>query len=203
MDKHQRKRLSRWEQKKGREQFKIEEYMKRHSYDQASADIKRAVQRYDPPSQVVFPQARALASDIRSLMFREGRREALERAALLLPLWAEDEQGPYHLAIGAPLPRRHPYYLTDSEIASEIAAGKASKEYREAVDLAFILHRHRERVDAIRDELTLKTTRLRAIQACRYGFKEELMMKVWHPDRVGKFLETYGWEAFDNLLGVE
>jgi hypothetical protein len=203
MDKHQRKRLSRWEQKKGKEQFKFEEYMKRHSYDQASADIERAVQRYDPPAHVVFSRARALALDIRSLIVREGRREALERAALLLPLWGEEEQGPYYLAIGAPHPRRYPYYLTDSEIASEIAAGKASKEYREAVDLAFTLHRHRQRVDAIRDELTLKTTRFRAIQTCRYGFKEELMMKVWHPDRVGKFLETYGWEAFDNLLGVE
>ena len=33
--------------------------------------------------------------------------------------------------------------------------------------------------------------------------KEELMMNVWHPQRVEKFLETYGWEAYDNLLGVE
>jgi hypothetical protein len=198
MDKHQRKRLSRWEQKKGREQFKIEEYMKRHSYDQASADIERAVQRYDPPSHVVFSRARALASDVRFLTFFGRRFEALERARLLLPLW--DEEWDEFQFIGNRRPR---LYLTDSEIASEIAAGKASKEYREAVDLAFTLHRHRQRVDAIRDELTLKTTRLRAIQACRYGFKEELMMKVWHPDRVGKFLETYGWEAFDNLLGVE
>lgn len=198
MDKHQRKRLSRWEQKKGREQFKIEEYLKRHSYDQASADIKRAIQRYDPPPQVVFSQARALASDVRFLTFFGRRFEALERARLLLPLW-DDEWDEFQF-IGDRRPR---LYLTDSEIASEIAAGKASKEYRESSDLAFTLHRHRQRVDAIRDELTLKTTRLRAIQSCRYGFKEELMMKVWHPDRVGKFLETYGWEAFDNLLGVE
>lgn len=198
MDKYQRKRLARWEQKKGKEQFKIEEYMKRHTYNQATADIKRAVQLYDPPPQAVFSQARALASDVRFLTFFGRRFEALERARLLLPLWDEEFHFP-----GAPLPRRHPYYLTDSEIASEIASGKASKDYREAADLAFILHRHRQRVDIIRDELTLKTTRLRAIQACRYGFKEELMMKVWHPDRVGTFLETYGWEAFDNLLGVE
>jgi len=203
MDKHQRKRLARWEQKKGKEQFKIEEYMKRHSYDQATANIKRAIQDYDPPPHAVFSQARLLASDSRFLTFFGRRFEALERARLLLPLWDEDEQGPYHLAIGAPHPRRYPSYLTDSEIASEIASGKASKEFREASDLAFTLHRHRQRVDAIRDELTVKTNRLRAIQTCRYGFKEELMMKVWHPDRVGKFLETYGWEAFDNLLGVE
>jgi hypothetical protein len=58
-------------------------------------------------------------------------------------------------------------------------------------------------VNAIREELIERTNRFRAIQTCRYGFKEELMMKAWHPDRVGKFLETYGWEAFDNLLGVE
>jgi hypothetical protein len=199
MDKHQRKRLSRWEQKKGREQFKVEEYMKRHTYDQASADIKRTIRDYDPPQQTVFPQARVLALDSRlsSLSRRFEQFQWLNRR------WEDrEEEVEFHFP-GAPLPRRHPYYLTDSEIASEIAAGKASKDYRESLDLAFILHRHRQRVDAIRDELTLKTTRFRAIQACRYGFKEELMMKVWHPDRVGKFLETYGWEAFDNLLGVE
>ena len=203
MDKHQRKRLARWEQKKGKEQFKIEEYMKRHSYDQATANIKRAIQDYDPPPHAVFSQARLLASDVRFLTFF-GRR--FEQFQWLNRLWEDEREdewmGEFHFP-GAPLPRRHPYYLTDSEIASEIASGKASKEYREASDLAFTLHRHRQRVDTIRDELTVKTNRLRAIQTCRYGFKEELMMKVWHPDRVGKFLETYGWEAFDNLLGVE
>jgi hypothetical protein len=34
------------------------------------------------------------------------------------------------------------------------------------------------------------------------SIKEELMMKVWHPARVEKFLDTWGEDAFDNFAGV-
>lgn len=34
-------------------------------------------------------------------------------------------------------------------------------------------------------------------------FKEELMMTAWRPRRMEHILDTYGWEVYDNLLGIE
>lgn len=41
--------------------------------------------------------------------------------------------------------------------------------------------------------------RMQAILRCKQ-IKEDLMAAVWHPRRVGHILETYGWEAYENLL---
>jgi hypothetical protein len=43
---------------------------------------------------------------------------------------------------------------------------------------------------------------LRAICKCK-TIKEELMAETWHPRRVERILETYGWDAYNNLLGEE
>ncbi len=44
--------------------------------------------------------------------------------------------------------------------------------------------------------------RWRAIHNCR-AIKEDLMAAAWHPRRVEHILETYGWDAYNNLLGEE
>lgn len=188
MDKHQRKALRKWETKKAKDQLKFEEYMKQHSREVAWAKVEQAIQDYEPPPDVVFSKALTLASKYKSYRY-------------VTPLLAFDEDAilRYYMIVSS----RVRLFMTELDILAEIAERKADKLSRKAESLAFNLLRHQRRVDMIRDEMLIKTTRLRAIQNCRNGFKEELMMKVWHPDRVEKFLETYGWEAFDNLLGVE
>ena len=58
--------------------------------------------------------------------------------------------------------------------------------------------------DRLEDEyrLSIQAEFVRSVHRTKL-LKEQLMMSVWHPQRVEKFLETYGWEAYDNLLGVE
>jgi hypothetical protein len=192
MDKHQRKRLSRWELKKAKDMLKFEEAVRelrwRRSYERAVAEVRQ----YDPPPEVVFRRAVSLLKDpiIPHLgQLRQGH-------------WFLGEMGgEYHEIWWAAYNNRGS--ADEREVDIVVTRGKDRKLAAQALGVALDLARHTDRVNAIRDELTLKTNRFRAIQLCRYGFKEELMMKVWHPDRVGKFLETYGWEAFDNLLGVE
>lgn len=90
--------------------------------------------------------------------------------------------------------------MSDMEIAAEIAEQKSQKREAQALQLAWKLSRHQSRITPIREELLQKTARLRAIQNCLL-VKEELMMNVWHPRRMEHILETYGWEAYENLLG--
>ena len=59
-----------------------------------------------------------------------------------------------------------------------------------------------ERTARFRDELLGVYPRWRAVLNCK-AIKEELMMEAWHPRRVEHILTTYGWEAYDNLLGLE
>lgn len=182
MDKYQRKHLARWEQKKAKDQRKFEDYMRQHSQETVRRKIEYAVQTYTPPQDIVFSRARTLASYLKNLQ---------------IPIWWDVEDG-FHLIYS----RRIQLFMTEMEIAAEIAERKVEKEKQQADRLAHTLLRHYHRVNTIREELTTKTNRLRAIQNCR-AIKEELMANVWHPRRVEKFLETYGWEAYDNLLGVE
>lgn len=184
MDKHERKQLSRWETKKAKDQLRFEEYLRQHSHEMAWRKIEHAVQNYTPPQGIVFSRARALASTFESRWDR-------------IPLWWDIEGG-FHMMYS----RRIRLFVSDEEIAVEIAERKAEKQGRQTERVACALLRHKYRVNAIREELLVKTNRLRAIQNCRNGFKEELMMKVWHPSRVMKFIETYGEDAFDNLIGV-
>ena len=58
------------------------------------------------------------------------------------------------------------------------------------------------RLNVFRKEMLETAQKFRAIHNCRLVFKEELMMNVWHPRRVEHILETYGWDAYENLLGL-
>lgn len=57
-----------------------------------------------------------------------------------------------------------------------------------------------ERTATIRDELVSAYPRWRSVLNCK-ALKEEIMMAAWHPRRVEHILTTYGWEAYENLLG--
>jgi hypothetical protein len=191
MDKHQRKHLARWEQKKAKEERQFQERMLRVARHTEWAKLQTVIHEYDPPMSVVFPLARTLG-DQEVPAFMD------ERGLLILEMW-EAPRGP-DLILPGFIYRNWGGYLNVSE---EIADRQQRRDRVHAIYLASTLRRHQTRVNTLREELIERTNRFRAIQTCRYGFKEELMMKAWHPDRVGKFLETYGWEAFDNLLGVE
>jgi len=185
MDKYHRRALRKWEAKKAKDQLKLEEFTRLHSYQQAQATIDEAVEAYEPAPNAVFVQARALCSDPYISTWNVNE---------LLPLhW----DGRWELMTS----RRVRVFVSPLEIAAEIAERNHAKEQQYVWRLAHTLLCHRARANRIRDELLAKTTRFRAIYACRHGFKEELMMAVWHPRRVEKFLNTYGWEAYENLLG--
>lgn len=72
-------------------------------------------------------------------------------------------------------------------------------EYLQAESPSFF--RTTERTARFRDELQATYPRWRAVLNCK-AIKEELMMEAWHPRRVEHILTTYGWEAYDNLLGL-
>lgn len=184
MDKHQRKQLSRWETKKAKTESKFEERMTQERRKRDYETVRLMVQDYQPPLHTVFAQAREIAKTVHLSGLR----------------WMD------FLAFEAWIPigiGRRITYLQDVCIADEVARRRQLKTEMEAMRLSIDIRRHTQRVDIFREELMLRAHRLRAIQACRYGFKEELMQVVWHPDRVGRILETYGWEVLDNLLGVE
>ena len=190
MDKYQRRQIARWEQKKAKDQAKLKEQLRLQSYQRNQEIINQAVKAYEPPGDVMFTKARALCSDPRYLSLGAGHT--------ILPLhWDVDNW--YTILMS----RRIRLFGSPLEVAAEIMEQKREKDQRYVWKMAHTLLCYRARVNLIRDELLVKTTRLRAIQACRYGFKEELMMAAWHPRRLERILETYGWEAYDNLLGVE
>jgi hypothetical protein len=81
------------------------------------------------------------------------------------------------------------------------------KKFQQILDIDFIgehgpsFFRTTERNELIRGELKVAARRLRAIYNCK-TIKEDLMAAVWHPRRVEHILENYGWDAYENLLGV-
>ena len=186
MNKHQRKQTARWEAKKAKDERKVEEHRRQHSYERTLEHIAQVVGEWEPCPSVVFAKARSLLKSMPgryTVAINEEVVEFLNRYRLVTS-------------------KRCRLFLSELEIAAEIAEEKTWKQEVQAYQLLHTLFRHEQRVNAIREELLEKTTRLRTIQTC-WLLKEELMMNVWHPRRVGYILETYGWEAYENLLGVE
>jgi hypothetical protein len=195
MDKHQRKQLARWEQKKAKDERKFQAKLIQHTRQNDWLKVETFIREYEPPMSVLFPLARKFAEEEEEIPAFMS-----ERTLFLLELW---DAPMWDVPLMPGMRSRVPVYTQDINVSEEIAARKQRRDEIHAMLLAYTLRRHQTRVDAIREELLVKTTRIRAIQTCRHGFKEELMMAVWHPRRVERILETYGWEALDNLLGVE
>jgi hypothetical protein len=190
MDKHQRKQLARWEGKKAKSEQQFQERMTQVLRHNAWVEVDRAIEAYDPPLAAIFPLARMYMPDMRGGFWE-----------LPIEFWPWRFRYPGHWV---DLDRQgRILYDKDVRVEDEIKIGKQRKNEATAYNLAETLRRHQRRLDIVREELMVQVHRFRAIQACRYGFKEELMQVAWHPSRVGRILETYGWEALDNLLGVE
>jgi hypothetical protein len=189
MDKHERRRLARWESKKGRDQLKCEELMRTYSHAYALHAIRRKVEEWEPPHDVLFRKAEEF--------HMEPRIRRLVRSMVLL---SDDEISDHVMGFRANNSRRGGWLRTNEDIHREVEIEKTWKQDVRAYQLAVCLQRHRSRTRAIYEELLVKTDRLRAIQACKL-LKEEIMMAAWHPRRVEHILTTYGWEAYENLLG--
>ena len=189
MDKHQRKQMARWEQTKAKSERKFFERMKEEDSRREWRKVAVAVESYTPHPARVFAKAVELLNDYPLL------RENWHHNLMYWPLYFD---APYFIIAGnrwaAPPP---------PDFEKEVRKGRERKETQMTRELLPTLIRHMDRVDTIREELVLRAQRNRVIQDCRMGYKEELMMNVWHPRRVERILTLYGWEALDNLLGVE
>ena len=208
MDKHQRKQLSRWEMQKAKDMRKFQEYLAKskeerdaaiayHKFRRDWEYICRVARTYVPTHSEIFARAMTFLAEDPDMIARMSQSTWILR---------DDDDNAVHdqrhyiiwHVMRSPFGDDEPL-----DIPAEIAARREAKLYRRGLQFAADLYRHMARLDIVRQELLLRAQRNRAVQDCRLVWKEELMMKAWHPDRVGKFLETYGWEAFDNLLGVE
>jgi hypothetical protein len=183
MDKHQRRHIAKWEAKKAKDLQKVEEERRWTSAQQTVNRIVQVVHEWEPSPNEVFAKARALLEDPMFLPLWD-RFLGIERMLLF--------QHHYRLICS----KRIQFFMNSREVAAQIAEEKSWKLESQVRQLAHTLARHQSRVGQIRKELLQQTTRLRAIQNCRL-IKEELMMNVWHPRRVGYILETYGWEGYD------
>ncbi len=88
------------------------------------------------------------------------------------------------------------------DIPASLQNLKDAKYNRRVYTHGIVLLRQLKRTEAIKDELLKTVSKFNIIRNCK-TVKEELMATVWHPDRVEKILKNYGWEVYDNLLGVE
>jgi hypothetical protein len=182
----------RWETKKAKTDRDFQERVTQAARRRAAQEVHLALRGYTPPMTEVFPLARHFAT----------------RA--YIRLYANDDMVPYVVLADNGMMEWHVLnrrgqivYPEDICVPEEVARRKKRWTETEALRLAFTLARHAQRLEVIREELMVRVHRHQTIQACRYGFKEELMQVVWHPRRVGRILETYGWDVLDNLLGVE
>ena len=189
MDKHQRKQMARWEQTKAKSEQKFFERMRDEDSRREWRKVAVAVEMYTPHPARIFAKALEVLQDP---MFRSVRHNHPWYLGL-------NFDGPFFL-LG---PRNRWITPPPPKFDEEVRRGRERKETQSAMELIPTLNRHLDRVDTIREELVARAQRNRVIQDCRMGYKEELMMNVWHPRRVERILTLYGWEALDNLLGVE
>jgi regulator of sirC expression with transglutaminase-like and TPR domain len=86
------------------------------------------------------------------------------------------------------------------DIEASVDTFKRTRDLEVVLDSAEEFTRTLDRTTLLREEFERAYPRWRAVLNCKH-IKEELMQKAWHPRRVGHVLETYGWEALENLLG--
>ena len=90
---------------------------------------------------------------------------------------------------------------TNSDVKREIARLQAERDDRYIARHAHECIRTLRRTDTIKSELLAAYPRMQAILAC-HRIKEELYMNVYHPRRIENLLETGGWEALENFIGL-
>lgn len=219
MDKHQRKQLAKWEAKKAKGQDKFMEKVRESFRDPALDKVEAFARSYTPPTWVLcgiigqvkefleevrtpspsdywvsFANWTLMDDDFRSRMYTiESSRVARFRGVEYIPYHSDYER--FFIYDEHSLERR-------IDIAKTINAIREHKKRTAKKDYAQGIMRSARRLDIFGAEFLSVYPRWRAVLNCK-AVKEELMAAAWHPRRVDHILETYGWEAYDNLLGVE
>ena len=203
MDKHQRKYLARWETNKARRQAKFEEKMRNREFDATVDSLEAYSASYEPDMTEFLKTALPILDIPRAAsMFRY-----ITLQSYGYPQWL--------FRPGATLRERYTDIMwwrnikfdeRKLERVIDVEASKAAIR-RAKTDAVFIheierLQRQVERTEIIKEELLDVAHKFRTIATCKH-IKEELMMAAWHPRRVERILDLYGWEAYENLLGVE
>jgi hypothetical protein len=207
MDKHQRRQLARWETKKAKNQFKFEERLRDYWNEPVLDKIDAYGNSYKPHP------VRALQG------ITKQAEKSLERLRELPLTWSLIIAGDFDWTpttmfssrvrfFGRPISEYEPFIVCDErslewriDVPKTLAAIRDHKDNRFRSECRWGMVRSALRLGPLREELTFVTRKFRAIQNCRL-IKEELMMNVWHPRRMEKFLETYGEDAFDNFIGL-
>lgn len=213
MDNHQRKQLARWETKKAKGHVKFEEKVRGSFHDPARDKVEAFAKSYTPPPWVLCglikeandeledlryplrPRVRYVRDD--SVYWRSYHIVASGKVSRLLRFGPEKvaNSEPWLVYDERSLERR----LDVRKTRSAIRAHKNTEVWNECLDG---IVRSALRLNRFRDELQQVYPRWRAVLNCK-AIKEDLMMNVWHPRRVEHILTTYGWEAYENLLGEE
>lgn len=202
MDKHQRKYLARWEMNKAKRQEKFEERMRDREFEATVDSLEAYAASYEPDMTGFLTTALPTLESLRGTSIF--RYMTLESHGY--PRWVFWRHGLMRERYAEIVWWRNVKF--DERTLERVVDVEASKKaIRDAKTGHVFIHRvndlqrQLERTTAIRDELLHVYPRWRAILNCKV-LKEEIMMAAWHPRRVEHILVTYGWDAYDNLLGV-
>lgn len=176
MDKHARKRTAKWEMKKAKECKKLEEAIQKQIKEDAYEQVRKFAETYEAdPGDAINTVLRQYAE--------WGQLFIPPVPPFIMPLrinWIRyvifKEDSLQHM-IDVP---------ASIERIRSVADNMMTAHYVDEMD------RHFERNFKIQDELLETVRGLETVRKCR-AIKEELMMRVWHPSRVERLLETYGW----------
>lgn len=193
MDKYTRKQIERWENKKEKLRMRDQQNIFKNGFFGDYAEVLRQVNAYNP---------------VVSGVITEVHRNRMLEVQYIRAGFAIDDRVTDTLSIGM-IPFNNGLLKIDYtkldyriDVPGSVQALKQAKYtqrlYRECV----ILVRYLVRMEKIKDELLKTASKFATIRNCK-TIKEDLMKTVWHPRRLETFVEKYGWEAFDNLLGVE
>ena len=178
MDNRQRKDLVKWELKKTKKRERLERKTQKNFNRDAIEEVHAFAQTYEP-NRTDF--------SIRKMGYRVFHVGSRMRGFVwdrYLPIQYNERK--LERAV---------------DILASIAAVKSMKDETAMMEFSEEICRHYERTLCVKSELLASAYKFRAIQNCKNGFKEELMMNVWHPRRVERILEIGGWDLLDNLMG--
>lgn len=228
MDKHEHRRLRANAQYLGKSREKFLRAVRGDSTVQDKRTLYTALETYAPKRFVTYLRRAERVHDYSRVVNVDGEDVSLwlldnprggpyawlirEERPLLERLWAEIEMGAVTPMVDSFLrwvrPMRHQIPYVWDAAGNHIRVKESLKELKHQIDIELVreqgpsFFRTTERTALFRAELEIAARRSRCVQNCKV-IKEELMAAAWHPRRVEHILDTYGWEAYENLLGEE
>jgi hypothetical protein len=196
MDKYTRKQLVRWENKK--EKFRMREEKERpYNFFEDYNELLRQINNYNPVvtdliSQVIYNDYTYFQIGYYYTHYPDVYLRDYDDRLTIGTI-------PFSFGLIKMDTTKLDYRI---DIPASLEALKAAKYKRKVYREGILLMRQLDRIKIIKDELLKTVSKFNIIRNCK-TVKEELMATVWHPDRVKKILKNYGWEVYDNLLGVE